>query len=345
MKKTKYVTYVIPGLMLAGCLVGYGVKSMLPESPILQAMGASYGAGSTISAEDIDVSYTAQTSDPTRASYTAQASDRTEGNRVSYAVQASDRTEGSGALDTAWASDSTQDDVVDKSAFQKQAKIYEPFGMTYDADKNELRYHGKLVRWFEDYYTIDPSEGSEGGIDFFNEKGVVDVYAVRNLDDIIRNADGSFDPSGRVIGLKEFSKEEFDNRDLDIIKNPPAVEAYAGEPMTSHEMLQLADEYTPFGVTYDADTDRWYFKGEKVRCFLDILTSNGESLNNGNFTGTMRRYEYDDGAVDIYTVRNFSKPNKDGNGSLTDIKKYSRKEFDAHTLENQPSENTGMQVQ
>ena len=43
---------------------------------------------------------------------------------------------------------------------------YEQFGMVYDAEKDELYYNRKAVRWFEDYYTLD--DGSWAGRDYFN---------------------------------------------------------------------------------------------------------------------------------------------------------------------------------
>ena len=98
-------------------------------------------------------------------------------------------------------------------------KPYEQFGLIYNVNKNELRYNGKLVRWFEDYYPI-PDVG-QAGTDFFNEKGIVDVYAVRDLNNFTRLADGSFDPSGKLIDLKEFSEEEFISRNIEALKNPP----------------------------------------------------------------------------------------------------------------------------
>ena len=72
-----------------------------------------------------------------------------------------------------------------EASYEELYKPYEQFGLVYNADKNELRYNGKLVRWFEDYYTI-PGEG-QAGTDFFNENGVVDVYAVRDLSSFIRS--------------------------------------------------------------------------------------------------------------------------------------------------------------
>ena len=58
--------------------------------------------------------------------------------------------------------------------------------MTYDTVKDELTYNGNLVRWFEDYYPIGNNETA--GIDFLNESGTVDVYAVRNLESFSKAA-------------------------------------------------------------------------------------------------------------------------------------------------------------
>lgn len=202
-------------------------------------------------------------------------------------------------------------------------KIYEPFGITYDAAKNELRYHGKLVRCFEDYYPLDDSGNIATGTDFFQENGVTDVYAIRDLDHIERNGDGSYDPSGTLTGLGEASKEEFAARDIGAIKNPQAVEAAATseDALSAEEMMELAAEYIPFGVTYDLATDRWFFHGEQVRRFEDILLSNNEAPGSGNFSGCLRSSYDDNGTVDIYTVRDFTKRNDDGYGTLTGIEK------------------------
>ncbi|MCH5269666.1 MAG: hypothetical protein J1E83_02860 [Lachnospiraceae bacterium] len=218
------------------------------------------------------------------------------------------------------------------ASYGEQFKPYEQFGMTYDANKNELYYNGKLVRWFEDYYPI--ADNSLAGNDFFNENGAVDVYAVRDLSSFVRFDDGSFDPSGKLAGLKEFSEEEFDARDIDAIKNPKPEIAITGDPVSDDVINTWLIEYKDFGVTYDKDNDQWYFNGEKVRYFRDVLTSNGESLTGGKFHGAIRTLGNGNGTVDIYTIRDFNTPNSEGNGSLTDIKAYSQQEFDEHTQGN-----------
>ena len=83
-------------------------------------------------------------------------------------------------------------------------------------------------------------------------------------------------------------------------------------------------------ATSDAKDNPWYFNGEKVRFFRDVLTSNGESLTNGKFKGTMRTFN-GNGTIDIYTVRDFSNLDASGNGTLTGIEKFSQEEFDERT--------------
>ncbi|WP_373152212.1 hypothetical protein [Blautia massiliensis (ex Durand et al. 2017)] len=211
---------------------------------------------------------------------------------------------------------------------EKMFAPYEQYGMTYDAVKDELTYNGNLVRWFEDYYPISNNETA--GIDFLNENGTVDVYAVRDLESFSKAADGSVDPAGKLIGLKEFTQQEFDARDIEALKNSTSV-AMAGTPLEDSETAKLVAEYEAFGVTYDAEKDQWYFNGEEVRYFRDVLTSNGESLTSGKFQGEMRTLGSGVGTIDIYTVRDYGHLNSEHHGTLTGIEKYSQEEFDEHT--------------
>ena len=196
---------------------------------------------------------------------------------------------------------------------------YEPFGLVYDAGTNELRFDGQLVRWFEDYYPLS-EDGAQAGTDFFNENGVVDVYAVRDRSELARRADGSYDPSGTLVGVEAFSEEAFAARDVEAIRNPAPVTAVAGDGEGSEEELNaIAEAYAPFGVTYDAGEDQWYYNGEAVCFFRDVLTSNGKSLTGGGFRGAMRILSSAEGAVRIETVRDFTRPDFQGYGTLMDI--------------------------
>ena len=233
------------------------------------------------------------------------------------------------SADAVKASGSSSNDQ--SSSFTRKEKMYAPyeeFGMHYDAEKDELTYNGKLVRWFEDFYSINGKDMA--GLNFLNENGTVDVHAVRDLENTLKSADGSVDPSGTLIGLKEFTQQEFDARDIEALKNSTSV-AMAGAPLEDSEIAKLVAEYEAFGVTYDAEKDQWYFNGEEVRYFRDVLTSNGESLTSGKFRGEMRTLGSGVGTIDIYTVRDYSRLDSEKHGTLTGIEKFSQKEFDEHT--------------
>ena len=269
MKNKKYLLITLTAFLAAGCLAGQNARAMTlaRDNRIVQTTDFT----AAVAAEEDDVNEICQA---------------VEENSISGAVEISESSEDAPAAEAASDAEQTEDRVYqgyDKAVWQERCKMYEPFGLTYDAQKNELWYKQKLVRWFEDYYPID-SQG-QAGIDFFNEKGVVDIYALRDLKNITPHLDGSYDPSGKLIGLKEFSPEEFAARDIEAITCPSTGEAIAGDPPSLQEMKEIAAEYKPFGVTYDAVSGQWYYQGKKVRYFLDILTSNGKELEGGEFEG------------------------------------------------------------
>lgn len=231
--------------------------------------------------------------------------------------------------DTVKASGSSSNDQ--SSSFTRKEKMYAPyeeFGMHYDAEKDELTYNGKLVRWFKDFYSINSKEMA--GLNFLNENGTVDVYAVRDLENTSKSADGSANSGGTLIGLKEFSQQEFDARDIEAYKNAQSVTTN-GKLRGAEETAKLVEEYKAFGLTYDADNDQLFFNGEKVRYFQDVLTSNGEDLTSGKFKGEMRTLVNGTGTVDIFSIRDYSRLDSEKHGTLTGIEKFSQKEFDEHT--------------
>lgn len=197
---------------------------------------------------------------------------------------------------------------------------YELFGLLYDAEKNELRFNGELVRWFEDYYPLSEDSGQAGN-DFFNPDGVVDVYAVRDLSSPARSADGSYDPSGTLTGVEAFSEAEFAARDIEALQNSPQTTASTGGAVWSEEELKaIAEEYAPFGVTYDFGENQWYWNGEAVGYLRDVLVSNGKSPTGGGFHGTIRTLaSHGGGTISIETIRDFTHPNSLGYGTLTGI--------------------------
>lgn len=197
---------------------------------------------------------------------------------------------------------------------------YEAFGLRYDAEHNELWFNGRLVRWFEDYYPLS-GDGAQAGTDFFDEDGEVDVYAVRDRIGITRAEDGSYDPAGTLTGVEAFSEEAFAARDLEALRHSAPVTAVAGgEAWSEEELKAMAEGYAPFGVTYDAGEDQWYYNGEKVCYLRDVLTSNGKSLTGGGFRGTMRTLSSAGGTVRIETIRDFARPDAQGFGALMGVR-------------------------
>ncbi|MDE7310380.1 MAG: hypothetical protein K2N87_01980 [Eubacterium sp.] len=281
----KHIPLALSGTILAGCLT-WSAVSFAPENNTFAADKRA----------NIQKSYLAQEQE-------AVLQEELDPSCVAYACETNDA-----------------DSIAE---WQQRFQIYEPFGLTYDAAKDELRYHGKLVRCFEDYYPLDDTGETSAGTDFFQENGVTDVYAVRDLKHITKNADGSYDPSGKLTGLREATKEEFAARDIEPLKNPPsaAATAISEDPVSAEDMMELAAEYQPFGVTYHPATDQWFFHGERVRRFEDILLSNGQAPGSGNFSGSIRSSFDENGSVDIYTVRDFTRLNENGDGTLTAIKK------------------------
>lgn len=86
---------------------------------------------------------------------------------------------------------------------------YGVYGLGYDGKNGTITYNGQVVRYFEDMWPID--ETSKSGACFVYEGGTVDVYGVREFPEIIRrNPDGTFDPSGTLVGLRQATQEEYD---------------------------------------------------------------------------------------------------------------------------------------
>lgn len=236
--------------------------------------------------------------------------------RNSGAAPAADSPEASALSLTAFSEDGGEEAGCPAERFRP----YEAFGLRYDADQDELWFGGRLVRWFEDYYPLS-EDGGQAGTDFFNEKGVVDVYAVRDRSGLARNGDGSYDPSGTLTGVEAFSEEAFAARDVEALRNPAPVTAVAGgAELSAEERNAMAESYAPFGVAYDAGEDQWYYNGEKVCYLRDVLASNGESLTGGGFRGVIRTLSCAEGAVRIETVRDFTRPDSEGYGTLTGVR-------------------------
>ena len=121
MKKQKYLVSVVCGILIVGGLAGCGIAAGSGGAPAAPGISAQKPGESGGLAE-------------------SQASQETT---------------------TILAVAEWDENGQKESAYEERFQPYEKFGLVYHADKNELEYDGRLVRWFEDYYPI-PDEGQAG---------------------------------------------------------------------------------------------------------------------------------------------------------------------------------------
>lgn len=122
-----------------------------------------------------------------------------------------DGAQDAAAEDTAVTAAESRTPELSKETWAQELERYAPYGLGYDEAAKRLTFGGRIVRVFEDTWPIGP--GMAAGTVMQFPDGEVDVYGVRDLSaPIVRNADGSFDPSGTLLGLREATQEEFDAR-------------------------------------------------------------------------------------------------------------------------------------
>lgn len=185
-------------------------------------------------------------------------------------------TDGPGAAE---AGDGVSEIAFSKETYDASYEQYAPYGLTLDAS-GRLMYEGKRVRYFEDMYPVDLS-GSAGTVVQFSD-GEVDVYAVRDLTGpILRNPDGSFDPSGRLMGLRAATQEEFDAR----TRSMAADDERAVTSQTSQAISQ---------VTIEADTVTWDRSPAYVYTVTDDGTAQAVELSDGLDIVWWTAEEYED---------------------------------------------------
>ena len=100
-----------------------------------------------------------------------------------------------------------------KESWQNHYSVYEPYGLSYDAERGRLTFDGKLVRYFEDMLPVG-DEGYAGTVCSFPD-GEVDIRVERDLSaPILREADGSYDPQKvyPILSISEADQEIFDMR-------------------------------------------------------------------------------------------------------------------------------------
>ena len=80
-----------------------------------------------------------------------------------------------------------------RAEIAEKYSIYEPYGMTYDTEKDRFFYNGQVVRYFKDHINSNETNG------FSYDDGVIDVEPIRDED-------------GTLTGLKQSSDADFNAR-------------------------------------------------------------------------------------------------------------------------------------
>ena len=162
-----------------------------------------------------------------------------------------------------------------RAEIAEKYSIYEPYGMTYDTEKDRFFYNGQVVRYFKDQINSNETNG------FSYDDGVIDVEPIRDED-------------GTLTGLKQSSDADFNahTKEQEALKaelEKAGITAGSGsfeqgDPNYRDDSL---DAYTEFGVSYDKTSNHWMY-GEKPiyilydkehYTFCDKGVSDGVSLN------------------------------------------------------------------
>lgn len=168
---------------------------------------------------------------------------------------------------------------------------YGVYGLTYDSSLQRFRYNGKLVRYFEDMYPINADGSEKAGTVIQMDNGEVDVYSIRDYSNLKQNADGSYDPSGELTGLREATQEEFDTVTALLEENRLYADkgmSYAGEASsveaddfaldeggtadqaTTETDVILAEDYAD-KISQAQETADWYAEAYEETIAQDIL--------------------------------------------------------------------------
>lgn len=203
--------------------------------------------------------------------------------------------------------------IIEEEPFEN-LKIYEPFGLKYNEEKDVLMYEGQVVRELYDEVTGMLSTQSLG-LDY--PENSIDLRAVYE--------------NNKLVGLRLATDKEYEERNK-------AREASSKKASGIYGTEQF-DQYFLLGLEYNLTNENLYYNGELVRYFLDSYKLDSYS--------EVVIYEYvnEDGTIDIHTERGKTE-NGDGSfdpgGALLKIVPYSQEEFDKRDFEEMKNPTTSV---
>ena len=144
-----------------------------------------------------------------------------------------------------------------RAEIAEKYSIYEPYGMTYDTEKDRFFYNGQVVRYFKDQINSNETNG------FSYDDGVIDVepFNARTKEQEALKAE--LEKAGITAGSGSFEQ---------------------GDPNYRDDSL---DAYAEFGVSYDKTSNHWMYGKKPIYIlydkehytFCDKGVSDGVSLN------------------------------------------------------------------
>ena len=144
-----------------------------------------------------------------------------------------------------------------RNEIAEQYSAYEPYGMTYDKEKDRFFYDGQTVRYFKDQVNAEHANS------FFFDDGVVDMEPIKDTNGTLTGLKQSSDADFKARTEKqEEIKAEFDA--AGITGNSGSFEM--GDPNYRDDSL---DAYTAFGVSYDQATQKWMYDGKMIHILYD----------------------------------------------------------------------------
>lgn len=180
-----------------------------------------------------------------------QAYDSSDTSSSNFTAEAYENDEVISSEEQAKAEENRRNEIAE------QYSAYEPYGMTYDKEKDRFFYDGQTVRYFKDQVNAEHANS------FFFDDGVVDVEPIK-------------DTNGTLTGLKQSSDADFKIRTekQEEIKSELAAAGITGnsgsfelgDPNYRDNSL---DVYTTFGISYDKTSDNWIYDGKIIHILYD----------------------------------------------------------------------------
>lgn len=218
---------------------------------------------------------------------------------------------------SAAASDSqTELAFYENYAVADEYAVYNPYGLTVDDGK--LYYENQLVRCFDDQY---PTKNfSIKAVGYYEKTGTVDIRALR---------DGDY----KLTGIEALSEEAFQNREINTLSRAAAdsqVDVTVTRQTSGSTAAMFAD-YEAYGLHYDESKKALFYDDQRVRLFWDSTKSAAQPEDSEKaFTVSVSNWD-EEGEVDLYAVRNFTRKESNGYGALSGLRMATTEEFEKNT--------------